>query len=201
MGDSSQSLPFPRETSGLGGALTGSKGRIASSVTVRALQTRRNAHCRNRARVIACTRPKAIFPRGNVETARESSHALDPKQSSRAAIGCGPPAGATTVLPPQCHKTQVRVIKCELHPTHGPRLTLRWIGLEFAWISEPQEALTGRIEKICLTPPTWGMRAGHFAATIRGRLGRTASRIHFRHAKRLAGNSGAASRQVVLRCW
>jgi hypothetical protein len=31
------------------------------------------------------------------------------------------------------------------------------------------KVLRPRIEKIFLTPPTWGMRAGHFAATIRAR--------------------------------
>ena len=35
-------------------------------------------------------------------------------------------------------------------------------------------------KKICL-PPDWGMRADPFVATIRARLGRTASRTLFRH--------------------
>jgi hypothetical protein len=73
-------------------------------------------------------------------------------------------------------------------------------GLEFAPVSKPKEAVFGRIEKIFI-PPDWGMRADPFVATMQGRLGRTASRTLFRHAKGLAGNSWAPSRHVVLRCW
>jgi hypothetical protein len=51
-------------------------------------------------------------------------------------------------------------------------------GLEFARGSKPIEAVSGRIEKICL-PPDWGMRADPFVATVQARLGRTAARTYF----------------------
>jgi hypothetical protein len=123
-----------------------------------------------------------------VETARASSHALDPKRSFRAAIGGERPASAATVLQPPCHNTQGCVIKCEHRPSMERGLHFAGFGLEFARISKPAAPK----KYVCL-PPLGGCAPAISPPLIRARLGRTASRTLFRHAKRLAGNSGPAS--------
>ena len=66
--------------------------------------------------------------------------------------------------------------------------------LKFAQFSKPNvDFFSGRSGKKSL-PPDWGMRADNFVATIQPRLGRTASRTLFRHAKRHAENSWSQSR-------
>ena len=63
--------------------------------------------------------------------------------------------------------------------------------------SKLREIFFGPHRKKKSASPTWGMRAGHFKAIIGPRLGRRANPTLFRHAKRLAGNSGTASCNVV----